>query len=707
MWQYQHILCKWMWYNGIRVGEAQNPGPGLMQITGLNVQSLNAFIDDGRFHSGGATISVFSETCATEFVEQKASKQALAAGKHVAYGCKVPKRIFKDQRDCNTKGQARGVAILSQCPLRQCHQQWDQPIWQTSRVVDRFALTQTGPIRVVGIYGYHQGFEDSLLKNEDLLREILHRVSCIDVPTILMGDFNCDVQSLAVWHDMDRMGWIDAALLQQQWDGEQPEMTFKETSRLDYIIFNAKAVSAFQGFAVSPQPETDHKSVTAYFDWSVVPAMRMHLSMPRSLEKLQLPRPAILHATVSQTQLLALDDAIQRQDTDAAWRLFCTTNENVLDQAYHEHHGSGLPNSCKGRGKISFVNRPQSFVLTKQGREGEFNPTGDESSILLRQRIRQIRRLETYTAQRSRLQQATSQNLPTEKLQMACAATWRAILRSTGLHLRPGGLEKFVMIFHLTCLTLRPPSLCFKRLNNVNPTGGGLTKHTVTLLYQVFSLKIGNREGASSIGQSSHRGVPEWTPWTFHLTTECYLQGPGEKDLSSVPWWMMIYSVSWLVRCGLRTRPWQRLQGCRVVLYTSNKSRVPWNLVTLYNTSPRLTPKQYWHKPRIIGVTKRGRMQAHKTTPYGMLSTFCLNSHRYKLKLPCRSYNGPWARYKAKKPEEWMVFPTWSSSRCLKTSDLLYWPCSTNLQRTRDGPRNSVMQEWLCFTKRMRLVIYP
>ena len=83
MWQYQHILCKWMWYNGIRVGEAQNPGPGLMQITGLNVQSLNAFIDDGRFHSGGATITVFSETCATGFVEQKASKQALAAGKHV------------------------------------------------------------------------------------------------------------------------------------------------------------------------------------------------------------------------------------------------------------------------------------------------------------------------------------------------------------------------------------------------------------------------------------------------------------------------------------------------------------------------------------------------------------------------------------------------------------------------------------------------
>ena len=109
MWQYQHILCKWMWYNGIRVGEAQNPGPGLMQITGLNVQSLNAFIDDGRFHSGGATISVFSETCATGFVEQKASKQALAAGKHVAYGCQVLKRTFKDQRDCNTKGQARGV----------------------------------------------------------------------------------------------------------------------------------------------------------------------------------------------------------------------------------------------------------------------------------------------------------------------------------------------------------------------------------------------------------------------------------------------------------------------------------------------------------------------------------------------------------------------------------------------------------------------
>ncbi|OLQ00466.1 hypothetical protein AK812_SmicGene16871 [Symbiodinium microadriaticum] len=248
-----------MRYHGMRVGEAKNPGPpGCMRVSGLNVQSLNCFLDDKRILSGQSDLLICSETCATSFVEQKATKILHAAGRHVAFGKAVDKRVFKDGRDCNTKGQAKGVAICSACPIRKCHQPWSDESWSTSRVSDCYILTQNGQVRVFAVYGYRQGFPDFQIKNETLLREVLARASTVDIPCLIVGDLNCDLQSLQIWPDMQQTGWKDAALVQAAWDQDLPDYTFKE-SRLDYILFNAKAASAFRGFNVSAVPETDHR----------------------------------------------------------------------------------------------------------------------------------------------------------------------------------------------------------------------------------------------------------------------------------------------------------------------------------------------------------------------------------------------------------------------------------------------------------------
>ena len=169
---FKHILCQWMWYHGIRVGEAKNPGPpGQMKVRGLNVQLHNSFLDDKRILSGGADILVCSETCATKFVEQKATKMLHSAGRHVAFGRAVDRRTFVDGRLCQTKSKAQGVAICSVCPLRPCHQSWSQEAWQTCRVTDTYVLAQGQQIRVFAVYGYHQGYDDIQIKSETLLRE--------------------------------------------------------------------------------------------------------------------------------------------------------------------------------------------------------------------------------------------------------------------------------------------------------------------------------------------------------------------------------------------------------------------------------------------------------------------------------------------------------------------------------------------------------
>ena len=167
--EYERLINFWRWwtsflyhgYNpflGQRIGEAEKPGP--FTVSGLNVQCLNAFVDDGRFTSSTSDVVVFSETAATNFVNVKACKAARRRKCHYKHGSDVNRRDFVDGRICETKGTAQGVGILSKLPLRNPRQDWDSGIWNSARVVDTIVVTDCGPIRIFGMYGLHQTLPD-------------------------------------------------------------------------------------------------------------------------------------------------------------------------------------------------------------------------------------------------------------------------------------------------------------------------------------------------------------------------------------------------------------------------------------------------------------------------------------------------------------------------------------------------------------------
>ena len=414
---------------GWRVGEAGNPGP--TTVAGLNTQSLNAFVDDGRLCNGGYDVTVFTETAATLFVQQKACKTAHAKSKHLVCSSPVPKRHFTDNRDCNTRGQARGAAILSALPVRPLAQPWSQNNWNTARVVDSLLVHQHGCFVVVAVYGYHQGLPDADLHNEELLREAVQRTMTHDYPALIVGDLNCNVQDLAVWQDMVDSGWNDAALVQQSRDGEEPKLTYKETSRIDYILFNRKALPAFLNFSVSAQAETDHKTVVAEFDWTALPTVRNVYKMPVNLDYLQLDKQRILDAYLPAAHRQALATALQAGYSCKAWDTFCEAYEATLEFLFAGEDDIHFGARFRGRGKLRFKKQQDQGPI-RRARCGEFDPTGDEVSTTLRQRIRQIRRLDTYISQSRKLQQTAPDDIKWPALHNAVLATWSAIVRSSG-----------------------------------------------------------------------------------------------------------------------------------------------------------------------------------------------------------------------------------------------------------------------------------
>ncbi|CAE7309829.1 unnamed protein product [Symbiodinium microadriaticum] len=134
----------------------------------------------------------------------------------------------------------------------------------------------------------------------------MQRASSIQIPAVVAGDFNCDLQSLAVWADMEFSGWHDAALLQESWDGES-------SSRLDYVVFSFKVCICRPNRRVITSPSL------LCFDWSALPDTGRCCRMPLDMAKLQLPPQSVLQAEAPFRMLADLESAMASADASRSW----------------------------------------------------------------------------------------------------------------------------------------------------------------------------------------------------------------------------------------------------------------------------------------------------------------------------------------------------------------------------------------------------
>ncbi|OLP94665.1 hypothetical protein AK812_SmicGene23276 [Symbiodinium microadriaticum] len=142
--------------------------------------------------------------------------------------------------------------------------------------------------------------------SEQFFREVMQRASSIQIPAVVAGDFNCDLQSLAVWADMEFSGWHDAALLQESWDGES-------SSRLDYVVFSFKVCICRPNRRVITSPSL------LCFDWSALPDTGRCCRMPLDMAKLQLPPQSVLQAEAPFRMLADLESAMASADASRSW----------------------------------------------------------------------------------------------------------------------------------------------------------------------------------------------------------------------------------------------------------------------------------------------------------------------------------------------------------------------------------------------------
>ena len=348
--------------HGTCVGQAQNPGP--WTISTYNIVSANKHLDDFSLHTN---CMVWTETSATKATQERAVRKAKSLHNFVQFSNPSP---VSGRKARVGKPDAMGVMIFSDVPSRDLSGEWDEAIFRTARISDVFVNVANTRIRVIGIYGFHSGIPDNITQNDRLMAHVLSVASRVRMPTIITGDLNCDISSLQAWQQARSIGYVDVACRQAQLHGVEPDPTYRGTSRLDYVLCDPIAATAFLQLQVDPRGYTDHALLTAKFDWTFAPQTIPSWTFPRDVFGLQ-----FLRTPIRETKPLphCADEFLSKLaygTVDEAFNAFNKSFEQKVQHVHSKVTGRALNPAFLGRGQGHVVQLQQPLPrYSKHGRQ--------------------------------------------------------------------------------------------------------------------------------------------------------------------------------------------------------------------------------------------------------------------------------------------------------------------------------------------------
>ena len=254
----------------MRVGEAKNPGPSSTpwRLQLRNIVSANAHLDE-LIHGADSCIA-WTETSATPATQQALRKLAKRWRSMCSTSAPAPTRNLKGIA-CMGRGSSTGTLCYTPKQRQQSlHRVWDSVIWATGRVSDSLLHMDGFQLRVIVVYGYHCKVPNSTGLNEQLFQSVHQQATDFQIPTMVVGDFNIDLQELEAWAFAQTKSFADVALWDANTRGESQHLrigtsldwtTSRSTKRLSSsFVVSTKIPTATRTMQFSMWTSTDHLS---------------------------------------------------------------------------------------------------------------------------------------------------------------------------------------------------------------------------------------------------------------------------------------------------------------------------------------------------------------------------------------------------------------------------------------------------------------
>ena len=434
-----------LWFIGFRFGEALHPGPPASSAICLAVINPTTILDkEWHVNQVGADVLIASETSANARVQDIMSTRLRGSGFRCLWGHPTETRHHACSGKAMLRSYALGVAVFSKLPCRPAVQPLPKQLALSCRISECFVRLHCLEVKVISIYGVPRCLPEAAAKNNLLLAWALQRATISCVPALVAGDFNTCPTDLPAWQAFQGLGWVELGAFAAQVHDIHLPCTCKGATRFDTFLL---LPSIFQFFSSADVIAEEH-----LFD-SHAP-MRLHLRMPgqtpskwiwplpRTFDGLMLDSTSLSRSynQVVAPLKAALSAQTSEQQEGDKLRLWSVAVEEavsrVISREHSTHQGQNfrcLPRSCRGRCKDVERKIAAPPRLPRPARQGDPAPFDEDTSVLGRQRLRQLRRLTTFKQGLHKFYSGRYQGqLQASGWPVSLDLEWRAICRASG-----------------------------------------------------------------------------------------------------------------------------------------------------------------------------------------------------------------------------------------------------------------------------------
>eukprot|EP00435_Cladocopium_sp_Y103_P007976 s1192_g2.t1 len=422
-----------------RMGEATNPGP--LRIGTFNPHQL--YNKEEVVAEWGPGLWTASETSHTIDAMRVSAARFKKLSLNSIWSPPVPKHTNNAGM---MRGRASGTCIISHMQLKPYPSVMSEFLKLSSRATECLVDLGHGTnMYVASVYGptHTNTFFDPWALLSSLCAEVFDHALAFKGPAVVMGDFNVEVEQIPRWNALKRRGWVDAAAFDATRRGTSPKPTSKDKARKSFILVNAQLVQSLLWCDTIEEHEFDaHPLLVADLNTDVAIQPITKWWLPASTDTFMFDDTSLNDCAA--TQILPIQErfhaALETNDGDEALRQFNMAFEACLQTACVDSVGEKafLPKKCMGRCRKNVARRTRpSAPIIKQGRQGDFTPDICQTSMLIRDMTKQVRRLNSLEAQLHALHKKG----PSQPSQ-PCNELWQAIIEARGF---PPTFQQFVL----------------------------------------------------------------------------------------------------------------------------------------------------------------------------------------------------------------------------------------------------------------------
>lgn len=419
-------------YCATRVGEASNPGPAQLEVIRLGITNPTSIISKvANYQDLSKTLQLdlitASETAATAKAQLQFARNIRKTYPRMHWSPPVPAHRHRSDGDNSLRGKAAGVAIMTTLPSREAIGTLEQEWIATCRIIHNVVNMGTNKLQLVTLYGVPSSQKDSASFNNDLLQHALHAISQVNLPAIILGDFNVDPFTLPVAPKLLALGFKDLKQLFPKIHGKDMPPTCRDVTHPDNALVSPEIQDLIYQIEVNPEPWFDaHKVVIITLHMPQNPITYLRLTLPHSF----------MHLPLNEDHLPeAYEYACRRFGDPATIEEWGQTVEVAVDHALRQtqmhqekiplERTQGLPKHCRGRCQPRKPKPCQRKNLTRQGRPGDYQPPYEIHTHATCKKVKQVRRLDSICRglQKTVLTQTHMEVLTSEwKAVLACQA---------------------------------------------------------------------------------------------------------------------------------------------------------------------------------------------------------------------------------------------------------------------------------------------